>query len=50
MSRTFHDVHDGADVILLIDEAAARVIHWVYTEVYDLADVNYFQILHERAI
>lgn len=46
MSRTFHDVHDGADVTLLNDEAATRVVNWVHA-VDNLTDLSQFQILHE---
>ena len=46
MSRTFHDVHDGADVTLFNDEAAALVVDWVHA-VDDLTDLSQFQILHE---
>ena len=46
MSRTFHDVHDGADVTLFNDEAAALVVDWVHA-VDDLTNLSQFQILHK---
>lgn len=43
---TFHDVHDGADIPFLDDEAPLGVIHWVHA-VHYLPDLGQLQVLHK---